>query len=173
MKALILPLVLVLLGLGGGLTAGQFLRPPPPPPEETAEAPAEGGEAAAAAPAPAEAHAAPAEPAAPTTEFVKLERQFVVPVIQGEKVGSLMVISMAIEVDIGASTTVFDREPKLRDEFLRVLFTHAQSGGFSGDFTDPAAMEDLRAALGATAQTVLGSMAKSVLLTNLVRQDLS
>ncbi len=190
MKKLLLPLILALVGLGGGVAAGLFLQPAPAP-EETMAAHGEGGgapdgEAAhggadialapqghGAGPAAHSAEPEQDEEHAAQTEFIKLEKQFVVPIIERQKVVSLMVISMAIEVETGAGPKVFDREPKLRDEFLRVLFTHAQSGGFSGVFTDERPMDDLRASLTATARSVLGAAAKSVLLTNLVRQDLS
>jgi len=79
---------------------------------------------------------------------------------------------MAIEITGGGSDPIFAQEPKLRDEFLRVLFLHAQSGGFSGAFTEPRVMDDLRASLTASAKRILGSKVKAVLLTNLVRQDL-
>ena len=155
MKKLLIPLALALVGLGGGLFTGHAMKPAPD---------LEEGEAAKA----------PEPDPDPdlTTQFVKLDRQFVVPVILNDKVSSLMVLTLAVEMASGGSEPVFDREPKLRDEFLRVLFTHAQSGGFAGAFTDPAAMDDLRASLVATARRVLGGDVRSVLLTSIVRQDL-
>ncbi|MEX2521105.1 MAG: flagellar basal body-associated FliL family protein [Paracoccaceae bacterium] len=163
MKKLLIPLVLALIGLGGGLFAGNAMKPHEP--AEPEEAGASHAEAKPQEPEPVHAVSS-------STEYVKLDRQFVVPVVNDEKVEALMVISMAVEIDAGGVDNVFEQEPKLRDEFLRVLFTHAQSGGFSGVFTEPRVMDDLRAALAATARSVLGSHVRSVLLTNVIRQDL-
>lgn len=161
MKKLLPALILAPLGLGVGLAGGQALRPPEP--ETEAEAGAEAG-------AEIEAEAPP--PDLSGAEYVKLDRQFVVPVVTSDKVESMIVISLAIEMSSGGSDIVFKHEPRLRDEFLRVLFIHAQSGGFSGVFTQPHLLDDLRASLESAARMVLGSGARSVLLTNIVRKDL-
>ncbi|MFN3259469.1 MAG: flagellar basal body-associated FliL family protein [Pikeienuella sp.] len=162
MKKLLIPVVLALVGLAGGLFAGHSMKPAPEPEEgEAAEATAE------KTPEPAVAPDAPGE-------YVKLERQFIVPVIADEKVGALMVLQMAVEMapDAGGSAPVFEQEPKLRDEFLRVLFLHAQSGGFDGSFTEPRVMDDLRASLTSTAKRVIGPGVRAVLITSIIRQDI-
>ncbi len=163
MKKLLIPVVLALVGLAGGLFAGHSMKPAPEPEE------GEAAEAAEAAPAP-EPEPAPDAPG----EYVKLDRQFIVPVIADEKVGALMVLQMAVEMapDAGGSAPVFDQEPKLRDEFLRVLFLHAQSGGFDGAFTEPRVMDDLRASLTSTARRVIGPGVRAVLITSIIRQDI-
>lgn len=161
MKKLLPALILAPLGLGVGLAGGQALRPPAP--EAEAEAGAEAG---------AEIEAETPPPDLAGAEYVKLDRQFVVPVVTADKVESMIVISLAIEMGAGGSDIVFKHEPRLRDEFLRVLFVHAQSGGFSGVFTEPHLLDDLRAALEESARAVLGSGARAVLLTNIVRKDL-
>ncbi|QIE56975.1 flagellar basal body-associated protein FliL [Pikeienuella piscinae] len=168
MMKLLPALILGPIGLGLGLAGGQMLRPAAEPETEPrAEAGARAGEADAP-----DAAAAPVSPANASADYVKLDRQFVVPVITAERVDALIVISMAVEVAPGGSDAVFAQEPKLRDEFLRVLFIHAQSGGFSGAFTEPHVLDDLRAALTASARRLLGDTARGVLLTNIVRQDL-
>ena len=146
----LLPLLLILLGAGGGVAGGLWLRPAPEP--EAAEAD----------------H--PAEPEA--RDYVKLPSQFVIPVIDGGRVGSLVVLSLSIEAPMGASDAVFQREPKLRDEFLRVLFDHANVGGFRGTFTDGSNLVAVRRALLEAARKVLGpENAFDVLITDIVRQD--
>ena len=115
----LLPILLALVGLGAGLGAGIFLRPPPADPAE-AEAEAE--------------HAAEEEAAPP--DYVKLNNQFVVPLLSDGRVMSLVVLSLSLEVAQGHTEDVYSREPKIRDVFLQVLFDHANSGGFRGSFTD-------------------------------------
>ncbi|WP_444463580.1 flagellar basal body-associated FliL family protein [Rhodobacter capsulatus] len=178
MLKFILPVVLALIGLAGGGAAGYFLRPPPPPPEEVAaEAGAEGEKPAAAAPAKAPAaHAAEGdhaegEEAAPTIEYVKLNNQFVIPVIKKGAVASLVVLSLSLEVTVGSTEKVYAVEPKLRDVLLQVLFDHANAGGFEGSFTDTANMTDLRRALTEASQSVLGDLVLNVLIPDIARQD--
>lgn len=192
MKKILLPVILALFGLGAGGGAGYFLRPAPEPaPEaehggEGAETHGgEGGGHAAAGDGGTEDHAA-AEPhddhgaddhgddghgGKAEPEYVELNRQFVIPVVKGSKVDLLMVLSLVIETGPGGSNKIYAYEPKLRDEFLSVMFLHAQSGGFSGSFTDQSSLDDLRNALLSSARAVVGDAAHSILLTNLVRQD--
>lgn len=179
MLKIILPVVLAVIGLAGGGAAGYFLRPPPPPPEEVATEAGAEGEAAPAKPAPpkaapekaAEGEAAEGEEAAPTIEYVKLNNQFVIPVIKKGAVASLVVLSLSLEVTVGSTEKVYAAEPKLRDVLLQVLFDHANAGGFEGSFTDTANMTDLRRALTEASQSVLGDLVLNVLISDIARQD--
>ncbi|MEM7522255.1 MAG: flagellar basal body-associated FliL family protein [Pseudomonadota bacterium] len=180
----ILPVIFALLGATGGLFGGHMLKPPP----EEDPSMTDGSDQASSEAMP-DAEMAEDDPTKGQTElagyekpqpvvskpentkFVKLEKQFVVPVIEGRRVASLMVLSLAVEVNEDAEEAVFSHEPKLRDELLRALFVHAQSGGFSGQFTKPHLMDDLKASLGVAARQVLGDVSYEVLLTNIVRQD--
>lgn len=205
----ILPIILVVIGLGGGVGAGLFLRPAADmktedhammdcsaedagghgvPADDGHGAPASDGHGAAADEHNEESDCEPAEemahePAAasgggghgdePTgLTYVKLSRQFVVPVVDDGKVAALVVMSLSLEVDAGLTETVFIVEPKLRDALLRVMFTHANSGGFDGQFTGGEPMRDLRGSLTEAAQDVLGhANVSSVLVTDILRQD--
>lgn len=183
MKTIVMVIAASVLGLLGGGGAGLFLKGPPPPEPETAADPAQPQPDIAGSnePPPPPENAVSSDMAEmtdaddedqPKRDFVKLEKQFVVPVLEDERVSSLVVLSLAIEVDEGATDVVFSREPKLRDAFLQALFTHAQSRGFDGAFTARHRLDDLRRALVAAARDVLGGMAHNVLLTNIVRQDI-
>lgn len=165
MKRLILPVLLAVLGLGGGVGAGLALRPPPKETQDKAAA------LDCAVPESA-AHlaAAPADDSA-QHDFVKLNNQFVVPVVADGRVGSLVVLSITLEVLAGQSEAIYEREPKLRDQFLQVLFDHANAGGFSGAFTATARMTSLRTALREVARQELGRSLVDVLILDIVRQD--
>lgn len=164
MIARLLPFLLPVIGLGAGVGAGFALRPAPPA-EATSEEPAP--EAAIAAEG---GEAAPADPAE-VPEYAKLNNQFVIPVMKGGRVVSMVVLSLSIEIPPGAAEAVYAREPKLRDSFLRVLFDHANAGGFDGSFTEGDTMVLLRRALQEAARVVLGDTARDVLITDIVRQD--
>lgn len=197
----LLPLILGLFGLVAGVSTGFFLSPAggdtaggnsEPAAEGHGAAPAEEASPAteASKPAEAEPHSAesPGQPAespdhraeaadhgsgdgASPTEFVKLNNQFVVPVIDSEAVTSLVILSLTLEVKTGSSEVVFGAEPKLRDSFLQVLFDYANAKGFDGAFTQSSRMAQLRKALAEPARAVLGETVKDVLIVDIVRQD--
>lgn len=142
------PLILGLAGLGAGIGAGVFLRQAPQEQAATADA----------------------EPKVPP-EYVKLNNQFVIPVVESGQVAALVVVSLSLEVTTGSTETVFAREPKLRDVFLQVLFDHANAGGFRGSFTDGSNLIVLRQALKEVAMQVLGDMVNDILIVDIARQD--
>ncbi len=163
----LLPILLALIGLGGGIGAGIALRPPPQP--VVMENPC-GEDPHAEEPHGEDPHD---DEAAEDIRFdyVKLNNQFVVPVVEGARVEALVVLSLTLQVESGQSETIYQLEPKLRDMFLQVLFDHANAGGFNGAFTKTTRMNSLRMALREAAQKVLGSKLSDVLIVDVVRQD--
>lgn len=162
----LLPLLLAVIGLAGGTAAGLMLRPAPDDHETASAGHADTGTS----------HAAKEEHGedtghAPAHDYVKLNNQFVVPVVEDGRVSSLVILSITLEVTLGARETVFQREPKLRDAFLKVLFAHANAGGFRGNFTDANRLDLLRRALREAAQKDLGPEISDVLIVDIVRQD--
>ncbi len=156
--------LLALAGLLAGGATGWALRPPPPPPEGV-DSPL------------ADAAATPAEADTPRTrpedlrDYARLNNQFVVPVLTAGQVEAFVILALSLEVMPGSTQAVYSREARLRDAFLRVLFEHANAGGFQGNFTDSARMATLRAALREAAQGVLGRAVTDVLIVDMVRQD--
>lgn len=182
MKRLLLPMLLALLGLGAGIGAGFMLRDTPDHAASTDCATAHGVEnpcgttdATATADdthaAEGDAHGESAGDGEATHDYVKLNNQFIVPIVQSGKVSGLVVLSLSLEVKLGASEKVFALEPKLRDMFLQVLFDHANSGGFDGAFTDTNRLDVLRHALFEAARKELAATVSDVLITDIVRQD--
>lgn len=178
----LLPLVLALIGLGGGLGLGLVLRPDPMAelaanpcgelPSDTEGDAAAGTEAEGHATAAGKGGAhAESEEGMATREYVKLNNQFIVPVVQQGTVQALVILSISLEVAAGESEQVFKMEPKLRDSFLQVMFDHANSGGFDGAYTNSNTMEVLRTALFETARGILGKTVSDVLIIDIVRQD--
>ena len=160
----LIPVVLALAGLGGGVAAGLFLRPEHFPTDS-----------AAGAQSPGTALEQVSDEATSEEvvehEYVKLNNQFIVPVVEQGRVSAMVVLSLSLEVATGSTEAVYDREPKLRDVFLQVLFDHANVGGFSGSFTDGANLIVLRTSLKEAASLVLGTVVKDVLITDIARQD--
>ncbi len=161
----LIPVILALGGLGAGVGAGLALRPPP----EVVE-PEEGHAAEAT-----DSHVAEpkheGDDAEAAHDYVKLNNQFVVPVVENGRVVSLVVLSLSLEVELGQTAAIFEREPKIRDAFLQVLFDHANTGGFKGSFTNTTRMTVLRNSLREMAQKTLGPTVSDVLIMDIVRQD--
>jgi flagellar FliL protein len=160
--AKLIPIVFLIAGLVAGLGAGAMLVPPPEPDLELADEKTE-----------AEDHAEDEVEIGidDSPEFVRLNNQFVVPVVEDDRIVALVVLTLGIEASEDLSERVYEREPRLRDAFLRVLFDHANMGGFRGAFTRPEVLDPLRTALLETAQTELGPEVRSVLITDIARQD--
>jgi hypothetical protein len=192
MLKLIVPILLGLIGLGAGVGAGLYLRPGPADTSATpcGEVAADGAPDAGAGgvegnghgPTGRKAekggsgdHGAAGEGADGDTangpEYVKLNNQFIVPIVEDGAVGALVILSLSLEVKTGSSQDVYAREPKLRDGFLEVLFAHANAGGFAGAFTETSNIDTLRQALLEVAQKTLGKRVTNVLITDIVRQD--
>ncbi len=178
----LLPVLIAIIGLAAGTAAGMFLRPAPEadrqePGAEQAEAGAEEGGSETGEDVAPEGGGSEADeeaarrPAAEAVEYVKLNNQFVVPVVASGRVAALVVLSLSVEVPQGAREKVYAVEPRLRDALLQVMFRHANSGGFDGTFTAGEKMRDLRASLRKAAREVLGKTAQDVLVVDIVRQD--
>jgi len=105
-------------------------------------------------------------------EYVRLNNQFVVPLVKGDRVDAMIVVSLSIEARSGMSEDIYSYEPKLRDLFLRVLFDHANMGGFRGAFTQSGTMDLLRTALREAAQKEMGDDIRDVLIVDIGRQDI-
>lgn len=172
-------MLLALAGLGGGVGAGLFLRPAA---EAGDHAAADEAGHAAEPPATEDAHGDsaakkghgsvdPSDHAEGGPEYVKMNNQFVVPVVEDGRVDALVVLSLSLEVASGNTEAVYLREPKLRDAFLQVMFDHANVGGFSGSFTDGSNLIVLRTSLKEAAAMILGTTVRDVLITDIARQD--
>jgi len=173
MKKLLLPIILLIVGTGAGAGAGFLLKPPA---EEVAEGELSAEHCLPGEPVVAEAppeEDTPPEEIEPEAEraYAKLNNQFVVPIIQEGAISALMALTLTIEVIEGDQEIIYGSEPKLRDVFLQVMFDHANTGAFSGNFTTGRNMANLRKELLRSARGVVGTAAVDVLILDIVRQD--
>ncbi len=166
----LLPVILLFIGVSAGVGAGLVLKPEPAPEPSLAGNPC--GEETAAKADTLESDQISAMVDGSEKEYVKLNNQFVVPVVSGDKVEALVVLSLSVEVTSGRRDDVYNREPKLRDAFLQVLFDHANMGGFRGAFTNSNNMDVLRQALRETARKVVDDLIQDVLIVEINRQDM-
>lgn len=167
MLRFVIPLFLAVAGAAAGIGAGIYFMPDP-----VTDAAADGHDA------PTEGqHGDPADHAAAAadehseTEFVKLNNQFIVPVIDKGEVTAMVVLSLSIEAVVGSREAIYANEPKLRDRFLQVMFDHSNAGGFAGNFTVDSKLTPLRRGLRDAGRRELDDLVVDVLVTDLARQD--
>lgn len=187
MKGLVIPLAMALVGAGLGGGAAFALRPAPAAEGAHAEGAHgdRGAEDAHAEEKKAGGHAeeAKAEKGHGDAKsghgdgkgdagYHKIASQFVVPVIEDGRTRSLVVMALALDIVPAAADAVLDEEPRLRDALLRVLFDHANTGGFSGPFTEVERIEVLRAALLERARGIMGADVEDVLILDVARQEI-
>jgi hypothetical protein len=174
MIAKLLPVILLIIGVGAGIGAGIMLAPAPAP--EVAKSSGDDmGDDIDHSEDEEAAHDDDVDMDAlgpnPNREYIKIPNQFVVPVVERDSLSSLVVISLSLEAKTGLSEKIHLYEPKLRDAFLQVLFDHANMGGFRGAFTRSDVLNPLRTALREAAQKVLGKSVYDVLIVEISRQD--
>lgn len=181
MKKLV-PVLIALVGLGVGTGAGVALRPQA---EDHASVCAvsvedDGHPTAGAADPPcptgdpfADTSAGADSGEKPHLTYIPIEKPFVVPIFAGERTVAMVVLSVSIaaEGETGANE-VEAVQPRLRDSFLKVMFRHANSGGFDGSYTSGRKIEDLKSALLLAAREVVrAAPVDEVLITGIARQD--
>jgi flagellar protein FliL len=103
--------------------------------------------------------------------FIDMERKFVVPLVRGNRVRSLVVIDLRLEVRSGAETRAQELKPKVRDLFLDTLYAMAVAGSFDGDLYSNNVQGEMRARLLEAARQVLQDDARAILIGELLRQD--
>lgn len=165
----ILPILIATLGVGAGVGAGLALRSPAPSEVTLVQNPCGPDPNAAEHQSAKHNIAQPAK--AEDQEYVKLNNQFIIPVVEKGKVSSMVIISLSLEVAKGQKESVFAREPKLRNAFLQVMFDHANIGGFTGAFTNSGNLNVLRSALLEVGRDAIGHAITDVLITDIARQD--
>jgi hypothetical protein len=162
----LLPLILLLIGTGAGVGAGMFLRPEPVATEETAtnEVPQEESKQ----PDAGDDDGLPID----GKEYVKLSNQFVVPIVEKDRIASMVVMTLSVEAPVGRGEFIFSIEPKIRDVFLRTLFDHAAIGGFRGAFLNNENLDVVRTSLREAARHNFGNdLISDVLIFEIARQD--
>lgn len=175
MMKILLPVVFLVLGLGAGIGAGAFLMPEKVPQavseDKEAKEKSDKGDKADKNDK-KEASKKPSKDDEPGGfEYLKLPKQFVVPVVKDDQITAMVTMSLSIEADPAITETFYAIEPKLRDRFLQVLFDHANTGGFDGIFTESDNLTVLRKALLEVARKDLGSDVSQVLIMSVNRQD--
>ncbi len=148
----ILPLLLIVAGIAGGIGSGLYLRPDPPSDDAIAAAPD-----------------IPL-PAGETMTSFEFPNQFMVPLVVEGRITGTMVLKLALEIPDSQHAAIAANAARLRDALLQVMFDHANSGGFEGTFTDHSKLGVLRRALLEASVKITGPGTVSrVLITDILR----
>jgi len=149
----LIPVILILFGIGAGLGAGLVLRPVAElEDQDISEA------------------ALPARPLGLEMGVFEIPNQFMVPLIVDDRIATILVLTLALEIDDAQREIVMANLPRLRDAMLQIMFDHANSGGFAGVFTANTALGSLRMALLESGQKILGrEVVLGVLITDILR----
>ena len=105
-------------------------------------------------------------------EYFKFSREFVVPVTQGERVDSLVIINLNLEIDKSVANQVYGMEPKLRDNIMSTLIRLSNEGVALGDLTDPENYETIRSMILANLREVIPSGLENVLILDMAKQHI-
>ena len=111
------------------------------------------------------------QPQSEDPAFIDMERKFVVPLVRGNRVRSLVVADLRLEVRASGESRALALKPKVRDAFLDTLYAMAVAGAFDGDLYSNNVQDEMRARLLQAARQVLQDDASAVLIAELLRQD--
>ena len=172
----LIPVIAIFIAAAAGLFGGDMLRPQPQgegapdPAVQDDGASANDGNAPIVQSADRDAQGSAGKEAAPTA-FFRFPSQFFVPVMHGDRLDGMMVLTLTVEMPADQQEAIFQQEFRLRDAFLRTLLIQANTGGFDGNYTIEPRMRRLRDALMKTAADITGGIVKDVLIEDIARQD--
>lgn len=105
--------------------------------------------------------------------YFRFSREFVVPIIQNEKVVSLVILNINIESDAATSDKLFSQEPVLRDIVMTTLIEISGDGRTFQSMTSIENYETVRSLILGALQKKFPDMGiKNILILDIARQDL-
>ena len=171
----IIPLLLAIVAAAVGLFGGEALRADPRPDGGSESVSDNGLEATepAADETKAEGSPKPKEDAKKTdaTAYFRFPSQFFVPVMHGDRLDAVMILTLTLEIPAERQEAMFSEEFRLRDSLLRTLLVHANTGGFDGNYTIEPRMRRLRESLLNAAQEAGGDSISEVLIEDIAQQQ--
>jgi len=165
-----LPIILAILGLGGGLAGGSFLKPADVS-ERHAKAASDGhGETAKSGADHGSGHGDGGKASGSDYIYVGLEKPFFAPVIHANNRQTLVRLDIHLEVPASLKSSVEKHDPKLRDGFLRTVMNFANEGGFAR-VHDAHGFATLRDDLLLSARSVIGDDVRAVLIGEILTRE--
>lgn len=106
-----------------------------------------------------------------SSNYYKFSRQFIVPVVNGDNLQSLVILDLNLEIEPGVAEQAYALEPKLRDSLMTELLALSNEGRFETRLTDPTNYAEIRARLLVAALKIMPDGVKEVLILDIARQD--
>lgn len=117
-------------------------------------------------------HGGEAKSGSGEVSYYRFTREFVVPIISNERVDSLVILNLNLEVDNSVSDKLFSMEPKIRDNIMTTLIKLSNDGDTLHSLTDVENYETIRALILANLQDVISDGIRNVLILDMAKQDL-
>ena len=166
----ILPVLIAVIGLVGGVVAGTVLKPAA---AETTEGPMAEGHSDDHSEKQASDHSdGHGEESDKSDEYiyVGMEKPFFAPIVTGNNSGALVRIDIHLEIPGSLEEAARRHEPKLRDAFLKAVLNFSEDGGF-GRVHSGEGFEALRDDFLVNARKVLGPKVKNVLIGEILTRE--
>lgn len=104
--------------------------------------------------------------------YYSFSREFVVPVMQGERVKSLVILNISLEADPSMSSKLFSQDPKLRDNIMTTLVQLSSETTVLENLTEVESYETIRTMVLRNLDDVISSGLHNVLILDVGKQDL-
>lgn len=104
--------------------------------------------------------------------YYKFSREFVIPIMRGGQVKSLVILHLSLETDPSISEQLFTEEPKLRDNIMTTLIELSNDGRTLEELTTVNNYETIRAMVLMNLNDAVSDQIKNVLIVDVAKQDL-
>ncbi len=104
--------------------------------------------------------------------YFKFTREFIVPIMEGDRVKSLVILNINLETDPSKAQTLFSMEPKLRDNIMTTLIGLSNDGVTFESLTNVESYETIRSTILMNLKSVVATGIENVLILDMARQDL-
>ena len=104
--------------------------------------------------------------------YYRFSREFVVPILDGDRVASLVILNINLEVDNAISSQLFSQEPKLRDNIMSTLIALSSDGDTFQNITRVESYESVRSMVLMNLKNVVPHGIENVLIVDMAKQDL-
>lgn len=112
------------------------------------------------------------KPGSGDSAYYKFSREFVVPIMRGGQVNSLVILHISLETDSATSERLFSEEPKLRDNIMTTLIGLSNDGRTLEQPTDINNYETIRSMILMNLKDSIDDGIQNVLIVDMAKQNL-
>lgn len=112
------------------------------------------------------------KPSSGSSAYYKFSREFVVPIMRGGQVDSLVILHISLETDSATSEKLFSEEPKLRDNIMTTLIGLSNDGRTLEEPTNINNYETIRSMILMNLKDSIDDGIQNVLIVDMAKQNL-